>query len=376
MSNHEPEKVAFPESLRATFGGIDPFASPSRLGAHPHGPTPAGAPQPGTPQSEALDQSPFPCPCWCGCANATTMPVSAIESFSAARSLRCAACAGEDHGDVPRADQVHLVADQAPEPAAAMGGGDVRVTGTKSGESFVIRKAVPSEEEAEWDREAAAETEKRRRTAANEKFFATIDDRFDKPLAGEPLLPIVRNRLDRMRSPQGRHSTSLLVNGSLGSGKTWAGYMYVRAAVDEGLLWPQEITHGTERQLLMPLVFAPFGEKDKRIDAFLDRRKKLIFIDDVGSWTAPTLAEQHSLYYDIVNWAYGAHRTVVITTNLTLRAEGTLIKHIGERAYARLATMIGKEGPFFRDAGNKRAEMVKQWETEWEALVAEQSAPS
>lgn len=361
-SSKEPGRAALPPHLAramASAGGVDPFAAPATPVAPRRpvsGPVPVGSSAfaPGD-ESGVM----FACPCSCECGKDTTVAASKVTSAAAARMLRCPACIRAGHLGLAAKKDTAPVADGAarkrPKP-------QVRVV------------SVYDEDDAELDRMAAREALAMRWAEATAKFEKSLPEKFRRPL--DPVQEqAVEDRLKRLEDPQGRgdHQLSLHTYGPYGSGKTWVGYSYLRCAVERRLVWPSEIVHGTEAEIMEPLVFAARWEIADRMKKFLNPRMKMLLIDDVGNmgrW--PDVETRHATYASVVNWCWENNRALIMTTNLDLGPGESLERWIGVAAYERWRNMIGRD-PVFR-VGNKRAELTAKWEAEYQEHLANADA--
>lgn len=364
--------------LPASLADIDPFAAPANP-AHPSRPLSAvpgssGTNAAGRSAASAEAGETVPCPCACACGNATDMTFAELESFAAARFLRCGACAKALHFGPQWA---------AADPAAARShtSPDREVVGDKSGVRFTVREPVVDPEDEALKRQAAIDLATQHRDAARQRWLDGLPERWKLPYDdGESLVPEVEERLARFRSgAAGDHGTSLLCIGPFGSGKTWVAYTYARAAVDRRLLWPQEIRVGTEGEIMEPLALASPWELTAATNALLKPTLKMLIIDDVGALgTYKNHENRHATWSKVVNWAYEHKRALVLTTNKTLglvanepdtKKHADLLENwIGPTAYERLKHMVGAH-QVFRDE-NKRAELTARWESEYQTMLA------
>lgn len=364
-SQSDPARPAVPEHLAAVLGGMggsggaDPFAAASVPVARAR----RELSVPDRSRSSAFAAADtsgdlFGCPCSCGCGNDTTLLASKVTSATAARMLRCVACAKAGHLGLP------VVADKVALSAVAAG---------KAGLTPKVRPmAIYDAEDAELDRIAARDAEAMRRAAAKVAFEASLPEKFRRPLDAVQE-PAVEDRLRRLASGRGGHQLSLLTYGPYGSGKTWVGYSYARCAVERNLLWPQQIKHGTEAEIMEPLVFAPKWEVADRMKALLNPQMRMILIDDVGNmgrW--PDVATRHATYASVVNWCWENNRALILTTNKDMGQGESLEEWIGVAAYERVRNMVGRD-PVFR-VGNQRATMQAKWEAEYQAHLANEDA--
>lgn len=333
--------VALPEHLRDALGardGVDPFASPC----------PALIRKPSARAGVGEQDGPvemLACQCSCSCSSATTVPASRATSAATRRLVRCAACQSAKHPLAALARPATTV------PAAA---------------PSRVRVAV-SAEDAALDRQVAAEQAREQRATAYAAFEETLPAKFRRPLDAVQERA-VDDRLRRLATGRGTHGLSLLTYGVYGSGKTWTAYSYMRLAVQRGLLWPAEVRHGTEGEIMEPLVYAAKWEVADRLKALLNPRLKMLLIDDVGNmgrW--PDVATRHATYAAVVNWLWENDKALVISTNLDLGAGNALEAWIGVAAYERVRSMIGRD-PVFRDT-EKRATLTAQWEREYQQYL-------
>lgn len=352
----------------------DPFAAPSTPSMNTTAKPAIMRPEPTTPRpnryqdpAASNDGAEFvPCPCVCNCGNRTDMTYATLASPDSARHLRCKSCG----------EQLHLGSRWTPERStgAEIGSADRVATGGRTGNSFVVRaQPVTDPEEDAWNREIEERLANERRDQARDRWLERLPARWRKPYNdGEELAPEVEERLARFQSGQGGHGTSLMCIGTFGGGKTWVAYTYARAAVDRHLLWPQEITIGTEADIMEPLALASPWELTERSQELLKPTMKLLIIDDVGALgTYKNHENRFATWTKVVNWAYEHNRALVLTTNKTLGEGGELEQWIGPTAYERLKHMVG-EHQVFRD-DNKRAEMTALWEAEYQKVrVAQQ----
>lgn len=369
MVSDEVSRAGFPDSLAEVLAAADPFAGP----AAPVRPGPvtgepvavAGDPavvrplRPAPGSKDVASEGRYPCPCACGCGNDTEMPTSEVESWTAARALRCNSCAAAGHFGAAWNSEA-VVADTA---NRALLSGDHEVTGSRTGERIVVRSVVVDPEEAALDRQVAIEFEQRRREEALNRWLEKVPARF-KHATGDVIAPEVVERLDRLRDPNGVHFASLLVQGPTGGGKTWTAYQYALSAVQRSILWPQQIRIGTEQTLFEPYVCARPNDRPVRRAELLNDSVRMIVIDDVGTarFQFFTAEDRWSLWQDVVDWAYARDKALVLTSNLDM---DELYEWLGERAYDRLKHMIGtevmiREEPKRAETAHRREEAYQQ----------------
>lgn len=203
----------------------------------------------------------------------------------------------------------------------------------------------------EWDSIVGLRFANARIDSENESILNRVESRVARIVAGGPL-----------------HKNSMVLTGHLGVGKTWTGYAYARRLLEEGMLQPAEILHGTEIGLLSPLSLATYDRAEK-IQNFLNPQHKFYFIDEVGRATFKTSELRHEIWYAIINHAYENHIPVVLTTNKSTRSAQIvdaqsnrkytteMEQWIGEAAYDRLKYMTGDDGVIVPGDVNKRGEV-------------------
>lgn len=216
------------------------------------------------------------------------------------------------------------------------------------------------------DHAIAFDLKKNRVDAALKEWDNIVGPRFaNARIEDAGIFQRVNSRVERIVAGGPLHKNSMVLTGHLGVGKTWTGYAYARRLLEEGVLQPNEILHGTEIGLLTSLSLATFDRADK-IQEFLKPQHKFYFIDEVGRATFKTSELRHEIWYAIINHAYENHIPVVLTTNKSTSATGVvdaksnrrytteMEQWIGEAAYDRLKYMTGEDGVIVPGDVNKR----------------------
>ncbi|MBC9705825.1 MAG: ATP-binding protein [Enterococcus sp.] len=216
------------------------------------------------------------------------------------------------------------------------------------------------------DQEIAANLKKTRIDSALREWDTIVGPRFaNARVEDQGILRRVNSRVERIVAGGPLHKNSMVLTGHLGVGKTWTGYAYARRLLEEGVLQPSEILHGTEIGLLTSLSLATFDRADK-IQEFLKPQHKFYFIDEVGRATFKTSELRHEIWYAIINHAYENHIPVVLTTNKSTSSTAVIDaksnrqyttemeQWIGEAAYDRLKYMTGEDGVVVPGDVNKR----------------------
>lgn len=339
VANSRPEH---PGHLRRELDA-DPFAIP----ATPRPPAPAvRPPQTASPTPQVapsagnVDSKPASCPCTHSqheggvCGAATDIPAAQVHSPAMARLLRCRACMQAGHlpgRPTPTPHPRHQEVDPA----------------DRERELQIAREA----EHAKW-------------TQAVRKFDETVPEIHRSEITN--IDPVVADRLERLRTKHGLHHTSLLCVGPYGSGKSWLMYTYARLAVRRRILWPSQIIHGTEQEILQPLWLGSYSSIREHEQKLLHPRVRMILIDDVGNLGRyRDETDRWALFGQVIDHAYKHRLALAITTNLKLGRGEALERYIGVPAYERLRSMVG-DGVVYCGDKNMRDELTAQWEREYQ----------
>lgn len=282
----------------------------------------------------------WPCQCACGCGRNSGLQIGAEESVTSVSLLRCEACIRNGHGS-----------EFSKEP-------------TRSLNPTVRTRYVPNETEREWDRIAAEDIARDRRTHVIESFRAQIPERWLRKTDDEPINSAIEERLQRMRNGHGQHNLGILIYGPYGSGKTWTAYSYLLEAVTRGLALPNQIRYGTEGSLLDPIVNGGFKAEDN-LTALTDNKTKMLLIDDIGQMGEfSDKAKRHNLYGRICDWAYANEVVLIMTTNKKIGATNEVREWVGDIAYERMTAIMGRPLALIEP---KRFQFKDAWEADYQA---------
>lgn len=166
-------------------------------------------------------------------------------------------------------------------------------------------------------------------------------------------IPQVAERVERHRTRQGLHKTSIIFHGNqYGRGKTWAAHAYIKSLVELGIILPGQVFFGTESATLSRIANAGFNRSEEMFEMKRDSHK-VFFIDDVGQGYFFKKEHREEVWYELIDHIYTKRLTLVLTTNLEFNENG-LGAHIGGRAFDRLRTLVGDDGAIRLSGINKR----------------------
>ena len=321
----------------------DPFAAPRETRPGPT-PNPAAAALPTArrgPQAGPAGNA--PCRCRCGCTNTTDVPLRiAVESVTL--HARCDACFQAGH-PVPVA--------RPPAPGRAdKHPPKIRPYRPSAAEQALDRAVALDEENLRWDERTLSWRE-----SVNELFRDAVTED-----------PVVLDRLERIRSKQ---RGGLLVLGEFGRGKSWRVFSLANMAVRDRLLMPSQIVHGSESELFGPVAVASFGQQEHLLSRMLDKRTRMVLIDDLGRCYYPggedlQKTTRHGLFERVFDAAWSDEKYLVVSSNLLLPE---IVEYIGAAAYERLADSVG-DRPLWVNLDDKRRQLRGQREAEWARLVS------
>lgn len=134
---------------------------------------------------------------------------------------------------------------------------------------------------------------------------------------------------------------SLLIGGSVGTGKTWLG-----TAVFKHMLWMSQAQHNTRKMFIWTTfsemirsIQGTYSDSSKSTDDILAyfRNANCLLIDDFGDMDdTDTSKDKRSLVYEIIDSRNSNQRETILTTNLELKEMRT---KWGERIFERVAEM-------------------------------------
>lgn len=208
------------------------------------------------------------------------------------------------------------------------------------------------------DRQLAQKAQKEIREKDVERMYDMLPGRFR--LAEASNIPQVKERIDRMKSGEGIHKTSLALLGVVGSGKTWIAYGYLLDAVRAGVIYPDQVEILTE-STLASISRAGFAKEDK-VNALLARKNKFFIVDDVGQAGFKDESTRNDVWFELVDHIYRNNLTLVITTNLPVKGESNRLQaYLGSAVYSRLMSLTG--GDFIVPGRiDRRPEVLQQME--------------
>lgn len=150
----------------------------------------------------------------------------------------------------------------------------------------------------------------------------------------------IEQAVSRWVNPQSaKRQVSLLFQGEIGRGKTWAAYAYAFELIKRGILNPNQIQVVNETTLAA--ISKSGYELPKQMASLLNPQAQLFVFDDVGRGAYKDPNSQGSIWFEILDHAYSANRGVVITTNMVL---GNLSAWITSAGYDRFKHMCGPNG--------------------------------
>lgn len=156
--------------------------------------------------------------------------------------------------------------------------------------------------------------------------------------------PDVLQRVDRLVTGTGRHQTSMVFYGPLGTGKSWQAYAFISEAMKRGVLTPGQVIAETE-SILMGDIAAGGFERARKIKDLQEPRNQLFFIDDVGQGYFSKEEARTEAWFGLINHVYNRQLTLLMTTNLK-PTENSLGRWIGLRSWDRLLSLLGGPDKF------------------------------
>lgn len=181
--------------------------------------------------------------------------------------------------------------------------------------------------------------------------------------------PIIIDRINRLASGVGTHKTSLVLYGNMGVGKSWHAYSFLNLAIANGIATPGQIIADTETSVLGKITSAGY-KKAEMLDALLNERNKIWFVDDVGQGFFNDAQKRAEVWFELMDHIYTHQLTLLITTNLSPFKSGSgmnmrsspLENWIGPRAFDRLRAIIGHDGLLEPSKVNRRNSVYEKQE--------------
>lgn len=190
---------------------------------------------------------------------------------------------------------------------------------------------------------------KNKASVASKEWAAKVGPTFSH---AETQTPQILERVERHRTKQGLHKTSIAFYGSLGNGKTWAAYSYINALVKGGIILPGQVFFGTESATVSRIANSGFNRSEEMLE-MKRQSHKIFFIDDVGQAYFFKKEHREEVWYELIDHIYTKRLTLILTTNLPFTEQG-LGAHVGGRAWDRLRTLVGNDGAILYRGASKR----------------------
>lgn len=164
--------------------------------------------------------------------------------------------------------------------------------------------------------------------------------------------PRILQRVSRIGDENGRHRTSLIFNGTMGSGKSWHCYSYINLAIQLGKVTAGQIMMGTETDVLGKIAGGGF-KRSELLEELTNPRFQIYYIDDVGQGYFSREDSRTEVWYELIDHVYTHQLTLLLTTNLPVTDAGLGFR-VGKRAFDRLKTIVGSDGVIEPGKVNKR----------------------
>lgn len=177
--------------------------------------------------------------------------------------------------------------------------------------------------------------------------------------------PRILEKVSRLKTPNGRHNTSIILTGNMGTGKTWLGYAYINLALASGAVTNGQIVADTETSVLSKIASSGYKRVDM-LEELCNPRYKIYFIDDVGQGYFSREDVRTEVWYELIDHIYSHQLSLIMTTNLAL-TDNALGRWIGMRAYDRLRSLVGTEGVFDPGKVNRRGGVNERREEAYKA---------
>lgn len=177
--------------------------------------------------------------------------------------------------------------------------------------------------------------------------------------------PKILNKVARLKNPNGRHNTSIILTGAMGAGKTWLGYAYINLALASGALTNGQVIADTETSVLSKIASSGYKRVDM-LEELCNPRYQIYFIDDVGQGYFSREDVRTEVWYELIDHVYSHQLTLIITTNLPL-TDKALGRWIGARAFDRLRSLVGSEGVMDPGKVNRREGVSERHEEAYRA---------
>lgn len=251
-----------------------------------------------------------------------------------------------NNSDLSSNELQSLLAVMKANKAARIQAGEVESTKKVDSAEYLRRM----EQERAKDAYLLTTVRKKKASAASEEWAAKVGPTFRH---AETQTPQILERVERHRTKQGLHKTSILFYGDqYGRGKTWAAYSYINSLVKEGLILPGQVFFGTESATVSRIANSGFNRSEEMLEMKRESHK-VFFIDDVGQAYFFKKEHREEVWYELIDHIYTKRLTLILTTNLPFSEHG-LGAHVGGRAWDRLRTLVGNDGAIQLKGVNKR----------------------
>lgn len=162
-----------------------------------------------------------------------------------------------------------------------------------------------------------------------------------------------------------------ITRGYIVTHNTWNAYSFLNLAIANGIATPGQIVADTETSVLGKITSAGY-KKPEMLDALLNDRNKIWFVDDVGQGFFNDPQKRAEVWFELLDHIYTHQLTLLITTNLSpfKTQNGTrsspLENWIGPRAFDRLRAIIGHDGLLEPSKVNRRDRVYEEQEKSYQ----------
>jgi DNA replication protein DnaC len=257
-----------------------------------------------------------------------------------------------DNSGLSQPELQSILAAMKANKAARIEAGEIEVAKKVDNTEYLRRLA----EERAKDAYLLTTLKKSKASVASKEWAEKVGPTFSK---AETHLPQILERVERHRTRQGLHKTSILFYGEqYGRGKTWASYSYINNLVKEGLILPGQVFFGTESSTVSRIANSGFNRSEEMTEMKRESHK-IFFIDDVGQAYFFKKEHREEVWYELIDHIYTKRLTLILTTNLPFTEQG-LGKWVGGRAWDRLRTLVGNDGAIGLQGVNKRDKIFQE----------------
>lgn len=172
--------------------------------------------------------------------------------------------------------------------------------------------------------------------------------------------PVILDRVSRLQTRTGKHKTSLVLYGNLGTGKSWTAHAYINLAISAGAVTAGQIISDTETAVLGKISSGGYKRVDM-LDQLFHDRNQIYFIDDVGQGYFSNEQGRTEVWFELIDHVYTHQLTLIMTTNKAF-TDFSLGRWIGARSFDRLKTLIGSDGLMEPGKVNRREGVLAEQE--------------